>query len=91
MIMIRDRRLHGSSGIPVELTPREAEVLAQVADGLRNREIALQLGVSIKTVEFHLGNIFGKLCTRSRTEAVVRAWRSGVLAPEGDGAPPSRG
>lgn len=65
--------------ILTELTDREIEVLLQVAAGLRNREIAAELQVSIKTVEFHLGNILGKLNTRSRTEAVVRAWQSRMI------------
>lgn len=61
------------------LTDRELEVLVLVAAGQRNREIATELTVSIKTVEFHLSNILGKLGARSRTEAVVRAWRLGWL------------
>jgi LuxR family maltose regulon positive regulatory protein len=63
-----------------ELTERELEVLAHVAAGGRNREIASNLNVSIKTVEFHLRNILGKLGARSRTEAVVRAWQLDLLA-----------
>lgn len=63
-----------------ELTDRELEVLEHVAAGARNREIAQQLRVSIKTVEFHLGNILGKLSARSRTEAVVRASQVGLLS-----------
>lgn len=61
------------------LTDRELEVLTHVAAGSRNREIATELNVSVKTVEFHLSNILGKLGVRSRTEAVVRAWKLGVL------------
>jgi DNA-binding NarL/FixJ family response regulator len=61
------------------LTDRELEVIRLVAAGARNREIAAQLNVSIKTVEFHLSNILGKLSARSRTEAVVRAWQLGLL------------
>lgn len=61
------------------LTERELEVLRHVAAGSRNREIAKDLSVSIKTVEFHLSNILGKLGARSRTEAVVRAWRLGLF------------
>jgi NarL family two-component system response regulator LiaR len=61
------------------LTDRERQVLALVADGRRNREIAEALRVSVKTVEFHLSNILGKLNAQSRTEAVVRAWQVGML------------
>ena len=61
------------------LTDRELEVIQLVAAGARNREIAAQLSVSVKTVEFHLSNILAKLSARSRTEAVVRAWQLGLL------------
>lgn len=62
-----------------QLTERELEVLGYVAGGARNREIADHLRVSVKTVEFHLRNILGKLGARSRTEAVVRAWQLDLL------------
>ena len=62
-----------------QLTERELEVLTRVASGSRNREIAYELRVSIKTVEFHISNIMAKLSARSRTEAVVRAWQVGML------------
>jgi NarL family two-component system response regulator LiaR len=62
-----------------QLTDRELQVLALVAAGQRNRQIAETLRVSIKTVEFHLTNILTKLGAQSRTEAVVRAWQAGML------------
>ncbi len=55
------------------LTPREFEVLRLIARGLPNKQIASQLSISLRTVEGHLNNIFGKLGVTSRTEAVVRA------------------
>ena len=61
------------------LTPREHEVLALVADGLRNREIAKRLGVSEHTVKFHLAAVFGKLGASSRTDAVRRGFRLGII------------
>ena len=65
---------------PVEsLTPREFEVLKLVAEGLHNREIAEQLGVTEHTVKFHLAAIFGKLGASTRTEAVRRGLRMGVI------------
>jgi DNA-binding NarL/FixJ family response regulator len=62
-----------------ELTPRETEVLQLLADGLTNKAIAQQLGISEHTVKFHVNAILGKLGVQSRTEAVVRATRLGLL------------
>jgi len=61
------------------LTPREHEVLALVADGLRNKDIARELGVSEHTVKFHLATVFGKLGAASRTEAVRRGLQLGLI------------
>ena len=64
------------------LTPREREVLAQVARGLPNKLIALELGVSERTVKTHVSNILGKLGFTDRTQAAVYAVRHGVLGPQ---------
>ncbi len=61
------------------LTPREEDVLALLADGLTNRAIARQLAISENTVKFHVQSLLGKLDAQSRTEAVVRATRLGLL------------
>jgi ATP/maltotriose-dependent transcriptional regulator MalT len=61
------------------LTAREHDVLALVADGLPNRDIAARLGISDHTVKFHLASIFGKLGVSTRTEAVQRGLRLGVI------------
>lgn len=61
------------------LTARELGVLALVADGLPNREIANALAISEHTVKFHLASIFGKLGVSTRTEAVQRGLRLGVI------------
>src|SRR5262249_12146248 len=61
------------------LTPRESEVLRLLADGLSNREIATQLNISEHTIKFHIGSILGKLGASSRTEAVTRGLRSGLI------------
>ena len=53
---------------PLDLTDREGDVVSLVAKGLSNREIAGQLYVSVKTVEYHLGNVFAKLGISSRRE-----------------------
>jgi len=65
---------------PAELTARELEVLAQTARGLTNKAIGLALGISDRTVQGHLRNIFEKLQVTNRTEAVVRAAQLGLLA-----------
>jgi LuxR family maltose regulon positive regulatory protein len=62
-----------------DLSQRELEVLALVAQGLTNPQIASQLFISDKTVKTHLQNIYEKLGVRSRTEAVVRAKDAGLL------------
>jgi DNA-binding CsgD family transcriptional regulator len=68
-----------SPGLVEPLTPREHEVLVLLADGLRNREIAIRLAISEHTVKFHLASIFGKLGASSRTEVVRRALRLGLI------------
>ncbi len=62
-----------------ELTPREREVLQLLAEGQPNKEIARRLGISEHTVKFHVNAILGKLNVQSRTEAVVRATRLGLV------------
>ena len=61
------------------LTPREREVLVGVAAGLTNKQIAARLGISDRTVQFHLGNVLGKLGVASRTEAAVLALQRGLV------------
>jgi len=65
---------------PVEaLTPREREVLQRMAEGRANKNIARDLAISEHTVKFHVNAILGKLGAQSRTEAVVRATRMGLV------------
>ena len=52
------------------LTPQEVSVARLVATGRTNRQVADELVVSVKTVEYHLGNLYGKLGIRSRQELV---------------------
>ena len=61
------------------LTPRERDVLALLAEGLSNKAIAKALGISDQTVKFHLNTLLGKLGATSRTEAVTKAVRAGLL------------
>ncbi len=61
------------------LTERELEILRLAGQGLTNRAIGLQLGISDRTVQGHLANIYGKLQVGSRTEAVTKALRLGWI------------
>jgi DNA-binding CsgD family transcriptional regulator len=61
------------------LTRREQEVLAGVTQGLTNKQIAARLGISDRTVQFHLGNVLSKLGVASRTEAAVLALEQGLV------------
>ncbi|HEY7466714.1 MAG TPA: response regulator transcription factor [Dehalococcoidia bacterium] len=56
-----------------DLTPRQLEILSLIARGRTNKEIAVVLGISERTVKFHVASLFRKLCTVSRTEALVVA------------------
>ena len=59
------------------LTARERETLALLAQGMTNKDIAQSLILSVRTVEAHLRNIFGKLGVRARTEAALWATKHG--------------
>jgi DNA-binding NarL/FixJ family response regulator len=66
---------------PVEsLTDRELQILTLAAKGYTNKAIAVQLGISDRTVQNHLANTFQKLNAESRTEAVMRAVSLGLIA-----------
>ena len=68
------------------LTEREHEVLSLVAEGLSNKEIALRLVVTVRTVDFHVSNVLRKLAVISRVEAAV--WAREHLVDHGSGASP---
>jgi DNA-binding NarL/FixJ family response regulator len=67
--------------LPDGLTPREAEVLALIAAGLTNTEIAERLVVSAATVKSHVNHIFAKAGVRDRAQAVVYAYEHGLAEP----------
>ncbi len=72
------RRARGE-GRTIPLTPRELEVLGMMAEGMGNRAIAQNLGISSHTVKFHIAAVLDKLNVRSRTEAVTAGLRLGLL------------
>ncbi len=65
------------------LSQREREVLALIAEGLSNQQIAERLGIGEKTVKTHVSNVLGKLNVSDRTQAAVYAWRSGLKQRSG--------
>src|SRR6185437_7334269 len=66
---------------PFDLTPRERQVLAALAEGATNREIAASLYMAEKTASVHVSRILGKLGVRSRTEAAAVAHRLALTDP----------
>jgi DNA-binding NarL/FixJ family response regulator len=66
---------------PDDLTPRELEVLALLARGLKNAQIADELYISERTVKFHVSSILAKLDAENRTEATRIAVRRGLIEP----------
>lgn len=68
-----------SLGDGEKLTIRELEILRLAARGMSNRDIALKLNISLRTVKGYLVDIFTKLNVSSRTEAIITALRSGII------------
>jgi DNA-binding NarL/FixJ family response regulator len=68
------------SDLVEQLTSREREVLDLMSAGLSNRQIAMQLGISEHTAKFHISSVLGKLGASSRTQAVTRGIRTGLIA-----------
>jgi DNA-binding NarL/FixJ family response regulator len=79
-VLPAERRRH--EDVLDELTERELEVLKLAAKGMSNREIARGLGISVRTVQTHLNNVFSKIGVGSRTEAVIYALRKGWITLE---------
>jgi DNA-binding NarL/FixJ family response regulator len=71
-------RAGSESRLPDRLTPREAEVLSLIAEGLWNAEIAHRLVVSETTVKSHINHLFAKTGVRDRAQAVTYAYQHGL-------------
>jgi DNA-binding NarL/FixJ family response regulator len=69
-------------GAGTRLTPREAELLALLSGGYRNKELASMLGIKEQTVKMHLYRVYQKLQVKSRMEAVLSGSASGSLEPQ---------
>ena len=79
------RRVRGESAAPAAptapaLTPREQSVLEHLARGLGNKQIGAALGISERTVKFHVSSLFDKLGAANRTDAVARAAQAGLIS-----------
>ena len=75
-----DARAGAHAPPPISLTPRETTVLQHLARGRSNKQIAAALGVSERTVKFHVSTLFTKLGATNRTEAVTRAIQAGLAS-----------
>lgn len=73
------RAARPAAALAEPLSPRELQVLRMLAEGLGNKEIAWQLGISEHTVKFHVASILGKLHASTRTEAVALGMRQGLV------------
>ncbi len=68
-----------ATGDMADLTPREREVLALMAEGAANKIIAWKLNISESTAKFHVASVLAKLNASSRTEAVTTGIRKGLV------------
>jgi len=80
MVAIVSRNREGATEpVDFDLTPRELDVLALLAEGASNKSIARRLGISVHTAKFHVSSLLDKLDATGRTDAVAHAARRGVI------------
>ena len=82
--LLQGLRKMGDNNTPVQatLTKTEVRVLDLLGRGMSNKELALELGCSVKTIKNHLNSAFHKLDVTSRTEAVVKAIKLGIISSD---------
>jgi DNA-binding NarL/FixJ family response regulator len=78
-IAVSEKLRQAADGVSPRVTSKERAVLAAVARGLKNQEIADELSISLNTVEFHMRNLLVKLGASSRADALMRAQRLGWM------------
>lgn len=83
--LLHGLRRMGEGGMPTQatLTKTEIKVMDLLGKGMSNKELAKELGCSVKTIKNHLNSAFHKLGVSSRTEAVVKAIEKGLISSEG--------
>ncbi len=82
--LLQGLRKMGEGNVPSQaaLTKTEIRVLDLLGRGMSNKELALELGCSVKTIKNHLNSAFHKLDVTSRTEAVVKAIKLGIISSD---------
>ena len=78
------QRRAGREAVTARLTARETEILVAIGQGLTNSEIAELLVIAESTVKSYVGRIFGKIGARDRVQAVIIAYRSGLVTVDDD-------
>lgn len=82
--LLKQAARHPTKPVPLQagekLSPRELEIIKLAAQGMSNKNIAAELGLTVRTVKGHLANIFSKMNVGSRTEAVIAGFRAGFLS-----------
>jgi DNA-binding NarL/FixJ family response regulator len=73
------RSIHPPEHVSYHLTPHELRLLQFLVEGHSYRSAAAELGVSFRTIDFHVQNIYGKLQVHSKSEAVAKALRQGLV------------
>jgi DNA-binding CsgD family transcriptional regulator len=77
--VVAPARTDGREPSGFQLTARELDVLALMAEGCSNKAIARALGISVHTAKFHVGSLLDKLDATGRTDAVAHAARRGII------------